>query len=92
MSGVFVTIFAEPTKRLAEFYERLGIKLTEEKHGGGPRHFSAQVDSVLELYPRKEGAPPFSIGVETAEDRASLKAELIAQPAGSSDWPRSMPE
>jgi hypothetical protein len=83
MNGVFVTIFSEPTPRLAEFYGRLGIVLTEEKHGGGPRHLSAQIESVLEFYPRKEGAPPFFIGVETAEDRATLKAELIAQFGGS---------
>ncbi len=31
MSGFFITIFAEPTQRLAEFYERLGIRLPEEK-------------------------------------------------------------
>jgi hypothetical protein len=31
MSG----IFAEPTPRLAEFYERLGITLTEEKRPTG---------------------------------------------------------
>jgi hypothetical protein len=54
ISGVFVTIFAEPTPRLAEFYERLGIRLTEERHGGGPTHLLAQVDSVLEFYPLKE--------------------------------------
>ncbi len=83
MSGVFVTIFSEPTPRLAEFYERLGIRLTEERHGRGPMHLSAEVDSVLEFYPPKEGAPPFFIGVETAEDLATLKAELIAQFGGS---------
>lgn len=83
MNGVIVTIFADPSPRLAKFYERLGLELTEEKHGGGPRHLSAQIESVLEFYPRKEGAPPFFIGVETAEDRVTLKAELIAQFGGS---------
>jgi hypothetical protein len=50
MSGVFVTIFAEPTPRLAEFCERPGMRLTEERHSGGPKHLSAQVDSVLEFH------------------------------------------
>lgn len=35
MSLVFGTIFAEPTPRLAEFYERLGIAPTEEKRPTG---------------------------------------------------------
>jgi hypothetical protein len=54
MSGVFVTIFAEPTPRLAEFHERPRTRLTEERHSGGPAHLSAQVDSVLEFHPPRE--------------------------------------
>lgn len=39
-----------------EFYERLGLEFVEEKHGGGPVHFAAELGSVvLELYPRFDG-------------------------------------
>ena len=48
MSGVVVTIFAEPTPRPAAFCERPGMRLTEERHSGGPAHLSAQVDSVFQ--------------------------------------------
>jgi hypothetical protein len=68
MSGVFVTIFAEPTPPLTEFYERLGIRLTEERHGGGPTHLSAQVDSVLEFLPPRSAVERLA-GVAPASAR-----------------------
>ena len=39
-----------------QFYERLGLTFSSEKHGRGPEHLSAQVGGiVLELYPRAPG-------------------------------------
>jgi hypothetical protein len=36
--------------RLRAFYQALGIKLAEEKHGSGPPHYAGQVgDAVLEI-------------------------------------------
>jgi len=44
-------------ERLREFYALFGFELAEEKHGNGPRHYSAPMgDGVLELYPLPEGA------------------------------------
>jgi lactoylglutathione lyase len=41
--------------RLLAFYSALGITFTEEKHGNGPEHFSAQLgDMVFELYPAEK--------------------------------------
>ena len=49
------------THRLEEskaFYERLGIKFVEERHGKGPAHYAGAIGSaVLELYPLPKGAP-----------------------------------
>ncbi len=37
---------------LRRFYEMLGMRFTEEKHGQGPRHHAATLgELVLELYP-----------------------------------------
>jgi hypothetical protein len=36
--------------RLRAFYQALGSKLAEEKHGSGPPHYAGQVgDAVLEI-------------------------------------------
>jgi lactoylglutathione lyase len=38
------------------FYQALGIRLTEERHGQGPAHYAGQVGPVvLEVYPLPEG-------------------------------------
>lgn len=39
------------------FYEALGLRWQEERHGLGPRHYSSRLGAtLLELYPAKEGA------------------------------------
>jgi len=44
-----------PRRRRA-FYERLGLRFVDEKHGYGPAHYSARVGAlVLELYPSSAG-------------------------------------
>jgi catechol 2,3-dioxygenase-like lactoylglutathione lyase family enzyme len=42
-----------------EFYAAVGLRLVEEKHGEGPRHYSCQFgETVFELYPAKLGTTP----------------------------------
>jgi lactoylglutathione lyase len=37
---------------LAAFYEQLGIKFENHRHGSGPLHYAAEIDSVVfEIYP-----------------------------------------
>ena len=37
---------------LASFYEQLGIRFDEHRHGTGPLHFAAGIDNVVfEIYP-----------------------------------------
>lgn len=55
MPDVSLSLLVLKTPRLDDlrrFYVALGLTLTEERHGSGPRHYSAQVGGVvLELYP-----------------------------------------
>lgn len=40
------------------FYTALGLALQEERHGDGPRHFSASVgNAIIELYPADARGP-----------------------------------
>ncbi len=41
------------------FYAAVGLRLVEEKHGEGPRHYACQFgETVFELYPAKPGTTP----------------------------------
>lgn len=45
----------DAVEQLREFYARLGFEFVEERHGSGPRHWSAPVgDGILEIYPLPE--------------------------------------
>jgi lactoylglutathione lyase len=47
---------------LRDFYSRLGIAFTEEKHGDGPLHLAARLsDLVLEIYPLPADAGPMDM-------------------------------
>lgn len=47
-----VVIRTTEVGRLADFYRCVGVQFAEEQHGGGPRHFAAQLsDVVVEIYP-----------------------------------------
>lgn len=58
MDGTFLKLLVLKThdiERLKAFYESLGIDLSEERHGQGPRHFAGQVGpAILEIYPIQE--------------------------------------
>jgi transcriptional regulator with XRE-family HTH domain/catechol 2,3-dioxygenase-like lactoylglutathione lyase family enzyme len=47
-----VVLYTSDLDRSREFYEELGLALTEERHGNGPKHYSCFLGStVFELYP-----------------------------------------
>ncbi len=47
-----VVIRTHQPERVRDFYEALGLRFREEKHGNGPIHFSARVGpAVFEVYP-----------------------------------------
>lgn len=51
------------------FYERLGIELVEERHGGGPRHYSAQLGGgVVEFYPASDRFPVDNASISLKKD------------------------
>ena len=58
VSGLtLVVLRCADLERSRSFYEALGLTLTPEQHGPGPRHYSARVgETVLELYPDASGS------------------------------------
>lgn len=47
-----LVLYAADIERSRHFYEGLGLEMTEERHGDGPRHFSCSFGStVFEIYP-----------------------------------------
>lgn len=47
-----IVVRTKNTKKLAEFYERLGIEFEYHQHGKGPFHYSSKLDrTVFEIYP-----------------------------------------
>jgi hypothetical protein len=82
--------------RLRAFYQVLGIKLAEEKHGSGPPHYAGQAgDTVLEIYPLlREGSVAdtttrlgFAVG-KLAEAVSALRESgaVIASDPEQSAW------
>lgn len=49
----YIVIYcADPAASAAWYSDALGIRFTRERHGGGPVHYSTQLDgTVVELYP-----------------------------------------
>jgi catechol 2,3-dioxygenase-like lactoylglutathione lyase family enzyme len=60
----------------AEFYTGLGLALATERHGSGPEHLAAVLDSgcVLELYPAgaKGATHPLRLGLSVQAAASSL--------------------
>lgn len=79
--------------RAVDFYRRLGLSFTAERHGKGPEHFaSSSTGFVLELYPLADGQPPTTsvrIGflVESIDDLVPMLlptgAIVVSPPADS---------
>lgn len=54
--NLFVIRSQEPARTVG-FYQLLGLRFQEERHGKGPAHWAAEVDSaVLEVYPAQSSA------------------------------------
>ncbi|MEM6989439.1 MAG: VOC family protein [Myxococcota bacterium] len=50
----YVVLRCKDLERSRRFYAALGLALTQEHHGAGPMHYSADVGgTVLELYPQR---------------------------------------
>lgn len=78
---------------LKAFYETLGVAFKEEKHGKGPKHYSALLkEVVLELYPAELGeSSSMRLGLAVAHlDKIvqSLRASgfTITQIPRKSEW------
>src|SRR5258707_442082 len=81
---------------LSRFYESVGIKMTLEKHGEGPAHYSGCLDhGVLEIYPAKQvtkttfgiavqSAPAFRAAWVAAGGRISKNGTMLIDPDGNS--------
>lgn len=81
--------------RAAPFYRALGLPLTPERHGGGPEHYSANVNGfVFELYPLANEATTgtrLGLGVDSVDELVpalvALGAEVVSGPRDS-PWGR----
>ena len=88
---------ANPSATLG-FYETLGLDFVEEKHGGGPVHFSCNIgDWVLEIYPassesafdaKASGATMLGFGVESLD---AVLAELQKRNIEPTKAPQNAP-
>lgn len=54
---------APNVQQLTDFYKQIGLTFNPEKHGDGPAHVSntLKIGAVLEIYPRNQRNPDFSI-------------------------------
>ncbi len=54
-----LVVYTADLDACGEFYGRLGLRFTRERHGSGPEHLAATLadGSVLELYPARSGVP-----------------------------------
>lgn len=54
-----IVLRARDVERTLAFYEALGLRFVQEKHGSGPIHFSSTLGStVVELYPASKDVEP----------------------------------
>ena len=81
-------------ERLHGFYALLGFELVEEKHGSGPRHYSARLgDGILELHALPQGAAAdrttrLGFGVsdlESVVEAVRKQTEVVTEPK-QTEW------
>lgn len=55
-----LVLYSKRMERLADFYRRLGLVFTVERHGDGPEHYAADLGGglVLEIYPDMRKGDP----------------------------------
>jgi lactoylglutathione lyase len=88
-----LVVYTNNLDALADFYRGLGLNLSPEKHGSGPRHFSCRLGpTVLELFPaiNNPSVPPstrFGLAVESVDLIVSrvdtLGGQVISAPSDS---------
>lgn len=73
-----LVLYVTDPQRSREFYELLGLTLTEEQHDGGPVHYSAQLPggTVLELYPSGDRSVTHTRLGFMVRDRAAVATAL----------------
>jgi predicted enzyme related to lactoylglutathione lyase len=95
MSAVKLNLLVLKThhpERVRDFYAALGLRFTEEKHGGGPTHFATRVgDTVLELYPLPAGAGPADTSTRLGFAVADLDAAVRSLDTAIVSQPRETP-
>ncbi len=66
-----------------QFYESLGLRLSEERHGSGPLHYSCSLgETVLEFYPADGPEAPTEIRLGLALPDLSSALERIRRIGG----------
>ncbi|CPT03428.1 MULTISPECIES: VOC family protein [Mycobacteriaceae] len=73
-----VVLYVADLDSSRRFYELLGLDLVEERHEGGPVHYSAQLPggTVLELYPSGDRSVTHTRLGFMVRDRAAVAAAL----------------
>ena len=65
-------------EELCKFYAALGLRLAEEQHEMGPKHFSCTFQGmVLELYPSTKASEPGRVGFAVESLSALLERLLL---------------
>ncbi|WP_437274446.1 VOC family protein [Sorangium sp. So ce375] len=89
----YVVLRCADLERSRQFYEGLGLRLSPEQHGNGPKHYACNVGGmVLELYPLRDkttsglrlGLVVSDLGGILTSLRASGAAVGTIDPEGSS--------
>src|SRR2546426_1675331 len=75
-----VVLRSADVERARVFYEALGLRLTEEQHRDGPRHYSATLGAVvLEIYPRSNlDTRGLRLGLVVSDLTASVVVSMSA--------------
>ena len=73
-----VVLRCSDLERSRAFYEALGLTLTPEQHGSGPRHYSTRVSqTVIEFYPDASGSTRgLRLGLRLVDVSAAVSALL----------------
>jgi lactoylglutathione lyase len=92
-----VVLRCSDAARAAEFYGRLGISFTLERHGSGSEHYAADLGgSVFELYPATPDGPStlgtrIGFSVPSLDDVIAAYADMpaaVVSPVKDSPWGR----
>ena len=92
-----VVLRSTDMSRAVAFYNRLGLRFSQHRHGNGPEHFSAELaGAVFEIYPATPNGPS-TLGTRVGFRVPSVDAALAAlgdypgavlSPAKDSEWGR----